>query len=714
MKMTDVIDLSDDDDCILECVVEANIPNKSHSDLYYEVYKINQQLADFIEKCLSLEDTIIMAITLKNNLLKEYYQLEQSVKDSPKIQKAIRRANNLLDAEPKLKYNHINDLCKIMKASKVKKKVPFITLATNLTAPSCKKPKLDIINLDSSSPVTETAISVNFDDTTDTLDESIAADNCTQESTTTEEDNFLVPHTSVSVDPPTTNEERIKKLERRLAYYKKQIAKLDELEVDDDTMDSPYIKSERLKSAIVVIYNELCQLMGSQPVKRKEIRLRVVTGHPPGPTRILETFLNNNIGSDGQPPFPDFCDVVNCVVEANEKDDLGWTKCQIMKEAAMLFTQCGRALQKRRQNREYQDLLWKVKEEHCQDDPADNDPELLARLEENKRIAIKKESEILERYTMMESLPTKPKVQKNGTIIKKAEPTTTQEVHNNNNNSLIETKHDGDDKFKNREDITSKDINDHANRNKDDHNISDDSKKSVDDASHGEVNDQKATQDECNDKNEINKEVITNDNANRNKDDHNISDDSKKSVDDASHGEVDNQKATQDECNDKNEGNKEVINSVAKESCDNHNIEKTAPGVEDNVNKESEKLPTTATDIVHNKADCDNKILSNGGNEITNTELSDTVVQNDNHGNDKSLDASNNETCDSSVHVNNVNLTENVSNDFIATAIKKEPEEELSSLLENMGHDFTLVIEDFEHPTITIEISDSSDDELDQ
>lgn len=118
---------------ILECVVDSNKSNENHSELYYEVLKTNQQLADFIDKCINLENNKMMLKILRVDLLNEFYQLEKTVKKSPRIQKAIRRANNLLNQNPRLKYTHIKDLSEIIKASKVKKKVPFITLTTNLT-----------------------------------------------------------------------------------------------------------------------------------------------------------------------------------------------------------------------------------------------------------------------------------------------------------------------------------------------------------------------------------------------------------------------------------------------------------------------------------------------------------------------------------------------------------------------------------------------------
>ncbi|XP_045775165.1 uncharacterized protein LOC123874050 [Maniola jurtina] len=188
----------------------------------------------------------------------------------------------------------------------------------------------------------------------------------------------------------------IELLESEIARYKELIVKLEEQEVTDDNFSSPYIRSNKYKEKIVKLYKELCTLTGAEATKRREVRLTAIEGHPPGPVKSLESFLNRNIGEDGNPPFPDFNDVVKCVETANVNDNLGWNKLQVMREASALFTHCGRALQKRRQKREWSDLLSRVKSEQCDDDPADNDPELLARLEANRRVAIKKEKDILE------------------------------------------------------------------------------------------------------------------------------------------------------------------------------------------------------------------------------------------------------------------------------------------------------------------------------
>ncbi|CAH0720468.1 unnamed protein product, partial [Brenthis ino] len=253
--------------------------------------------------------------------------------------------------------------------------------------------------------VKETENDTANDKKMDKLDEHI---NLSYESAS-DENRLLVPVKTLEFNLANNlnNMEKIKELENKIAKCKEKIAKLDEQEVRNDSKRSPYMRSEKLKADIVLLYQELCQLTGEHPVRRRQVCIKAMEGHPPGPLKRLETFLNDNIGSDGDPPFPNFREVAKCVLVANKEDNLGWSNAKVMNEARALFTYCGRALQKRRQKREYEDLISKV--DTCDDDPADHDPELRAKLEANKQIAIKREMEVFQKFTMMQNQPDKYK-----------------------------------------------------------------------------------------------------------------------------------------------------------------------------------------------------------------------------------------------------------------------------------------------------------------
>ncbi|CAH1639025.1 unnamed protein product [Spodoptera littoralis] len=222
---------------------------------------------------------------------------------------------------------------------------------------------------------------------------------------------LLVPKSHVEMivsDDKPYDPKTVAFYERCIASYKKELAELEELEVTTDSPKfSPYVLCGKLKEKIVDTYKKICEIKGSTAAiaKRCEIRLNVAEGHHPGPAKQLERFLNSTIGEDGLVKFPDFQDVLQCVYTSNREENLDWNSNQIFKEASALFVQCGQALRKRRQKREYQDLMSILRDKEIEDDdPAEKDPLLLAKLEENKQIAKYNEDQILNRFAAMENL----------------------------------------------------------------------------------------------------------------------------------------------------------------------------------------------------------------------------------------------------------------------------------------------------------------------
>ncbi|CAG9788569.1 unnamed protein product [Diatraea saccharalis] len=196
-------------------------------------------------------------------------------------------------------------------------------------------------------------------------------------------------------------EEKIMDIEKRIAKLKQQIDHYSTQEVTDDCDCSPYIQCDRYQTQLVKLYEELCNLTGCPTVKRRRVRLRAIDSRPELPMKKIEQLINNNIGPNGLPHFPDYEEVEQCVKEANYEAQLGWDSKRIEFEARGLYVHCGRVLQRTRQKREWRDLMSLVKDESLED-PADKDPELQARLTMNKLIANVKEHDVLERYNTME------------------------------------------------------------------------------------------------------------------------------------------------------------------------------------------------------------------------------------------------------------------------------------------------------------------------
>ncbi|KAJ8734656.1 hypothetical protein PYW08_013906 [Mythimna loreyi] len=189
---------------------------------------------------------------------------------------------------------------------------------------------------------------------------------------------------------------QIRKLEKTIKKLHRAIQKLEEQEVDfDDDDDSVYLLTERYKERMVRVYAKFCQLTNTKMPSEPRIVLDARPGQPLGPAKRLEKWINKKVPIGTPLPFPDFHDVLRCVREANEEDKLGWNEADIMEEARDLFTRCGRKLQRRRQENEWRLAASRIAMEV---DPAESNEQLKCKLEENKKLAVNKETEIFNKY----------------------------------------------------------------------------------------------------------------------------------------------------------------------------------------------------------------------------------------------------------------------------------------------------------------------------
>ncbi|XP_013200993.2 uncharacterized protein LOC106143448 [Amyelois transitella] len=393
----------------------------------------NRLIGEFIEKCLDIENSCGMLRVIYRSFLPLYFELEDNYKDSENFKKLIDMKLRALELNPNRKFSHVKSVCEVMKNFKRnRKKVQFITLATSAKAkspikrkrrhPKCltpyKKVKRKVVqenaniilidDHDESSVIsmknTVTTLAnktIQDDDDVVILEDTPSKENNSTNSTV-ENGNIITNSHSSSKNCDNQIETTIKSLERQIEFYKKQIDHLEQQEVNwSDMYNSSYIQCEKYKSCLVSLYKRLCSLTGQEAIKRRKVKFMATDNRPQLPVKILENFINENIGSDGIPFLPDFMDVVMCVTKANSDGGLGWTQARIMSEARNLFTYCGQALQDNRKKRDWRYLLACARA-NPDDDPAEKDPELMERLEANRRIAVKKESDVLEKYVKME------------------------------------------------------------------------------------------------------------------------------------------------------------------------------------------------------------------------------------------------------------------------------------------------------------------------
>ncbi|CAF4781123.1 unnamed protein product [Pieris macdunnoughi] len=194
----------------------------------------------------------------------------------------------------------------------------------------------------------------------------------------------------------TKHQRHIKKLEKTLTKLHRAIQKLEEQEIDfDEEDDSIYLLTERYKERFLRVHAKFCQLTQTKMPSEPSIKLETQAGRPKGPAARLEKWINKKVPIGKALPFPDFHDVLRCVREANAEDKLGWSEMEILEEARELFIFCGKKLKRRRQENE-----WRIAASRLpvNEDPAENNDELKKKLDENKLLAKRNETYILNKY----------------------------------------------------------------------------------------------------------------------------------------------------------------------------------------------------------------------------------------------------------------------------------------------------------------------------
>lgn len=106
---------------------------KSHTpNCLQGLYEDNALLAEFIEKCLNLENSEGMSRIINNTLMRLYGELEQDFKYSTHFKRILLKATRNIECDPDHKFSHLKTLCESMEQHKFKKRVKLVTLASDL------------------------------------------------------------------------------------------------------------------------------------------------------------------------------------------------------------------------------------------------------------------------------------------------------------------------------------------------------------------------------------------------------------------------------------------------------------------------------------------------------------------------------------------------------------------------------------------------------
>lgn len=201
---------------------------------------------------------------------------------------------------------------------------------------------------------------------------------------------------------PLTPQKRrslIRKLEGKLKHISERIKILNQAELSLDEMnmnDSTYIQECRLKERFNRIWDRICKIQerpsDTGRVTEKEVRCPQ-TGFPEI-DRAMTKFLKRNKGR-----FPDRFDIKNVFLETNKKHGLKMTSQVLNEIVDDVFVKIGNKLQKRRKHDLVLNFGCFLTDNYlASNDPALNDPALLKKLEENKRVSKRSLDEVFNKY----------------------------------------------------------------------------------------------------------------------------------------------------------------------------------------------------------------------------------------------------------------------------------------------------------------------------
>lgn len=256
----------------------------------------------FISLCLQKKREPAMEIIV-NKLKRRYDLMNPIYAKSEAFQNFLNRKRNAILSSDNMIYHHIMDVKTEMKSRAKGTSQTAVQIETNKSN-DCK-------NISSSSKASSSIFNnVELEE----IDEEDYGDN--------------------NMDPHI--EKRLKKIVKVMNICERRIKALEEAEVDfSDEDNSNYIKLEKYKERMVKLYNEYCRITGDNAdAGRPYLRPKHLN-----PTQIvivdqaITNFINakitkrNRLKKNGRFTddliFPDYTDILKCVSDCNEKNNLG-------------------------------------------------------------------------------------------------------------------------------------------------------------------------------------------------------------------------------------------------------------------------------------------------------------------------------------------------------------------------------------------------------
>ncbi|XP_041867974.1 death domain-associated protein 6 isoform X2 [Melanotaenia boesemani] len=351
----------------------------------------NQKLfAEFVEHCSALTKDCPEVLAF---LQTKHAKASPDYLSSVEFRNTLGRCLTHAQAKKSKTFVYINELCTALKQHAVKKRQKIITVDTSTSA---------------SGSLQSTSVSLKSKDKT--------------KGKVDQEENGMEPVEEEEEEQPSTSglqanngegaqeaEKKAKRasrkqiayLENLLKVYNDEIQHLQQAELSLDELgaeDSTYIQEHKLKRKMMKIYEKLCELKGCSTFTGRVIEQKITyrsTRYPEINKRI-ERFINSPEARWNPPDYPD---ILQQVLRANERYNLGLSRKQLNQIAQEAFRETGTCIQERRQL----DLAYNFGS-HLTDtyqprtDPALNDTNLLQKLRSNREQALSRLEEVITKY----------------------------------------------------------------------------------------------------------------------------------------------------------------------------------------------------------------------------------------------------------------------------------------------------------------------------
>lgn len=135
-QTVETINLDDESPIITETTANNTI-NKSISTSKSEKSFVNKLLINrlmdkIIKKCMNMDNATGMRRVIYKTVLPLYRDANSTFKESGTFRALLKKTYKLLMRDPDHKFLHIKTLCEELKSGVLRRKVPFVTLATNV------------------------------------------------------------------------------------------------------------------------------------------------------------------------------------------------------------------------------------------------------------------------------------------------------------------------------------------------------------------------------------------------------------------------------------------------------------------------------------------------------------------------------------------------------------------------------------------------------